>query len=617
MKRLSPRKGEINSRAAQLFLVSVGILILAFGIGIGQTVIAQVAEPTPFPLYYLPDAASNRAYSSGSMVITNDGRLLVASNMLSNSVAVVLIVAPASPEVEAEIPVGVDPRGVAVTLDNNLALVANRGDDTLSVVSLQDYTPVRTIELGGSQPYSVVTNNNQIAYVSLQGSGEVVVVDIVNGVVIERIAVPGKPSGLALWGDMLYVTHFWTGAVSLVYLPQSRVVETVRTGVDVTTSQAVELDIIRGIAYLPQTRSNAQNRNLTFDTTVFPVVNVMNLRGLTLENARRITLDTADRPVNMPFAVALDRFRNWLYVANAGSNDISVIDLATGQARANIPVGSNPRGIVLNRDNTYVFAHNVLDGTITSIDTSDFEAVDVLPISGPSTVPIDILIGSQLFHSAVDPRLSMDRWISCANCHFDGQPDGLTWQGFPDGPRNTPTLYNLIELPPYNWSGTWDELADVELKIRWLQSGSGLIEDNPVSVAMGDPHTGLSPDLDTLVAYLTALEGPVNVKNFDGELLERGAVVFEQQGCGECHVGSVGTNLQAFDVMTGDGDSEKNGTAFYTPTLRYLWMSAPYFHDGSANTLRDVFTMAGGHQLTQEVSLADIDALVAYLLNWE
>ncbi len=598
-------------------IIAAGILLFVFSLGVGKSVIAQVAEPTPFPLYYLPDASINRAYTSGSMVVTNDGRMLIASNMLSNSLAVILIVAPGQPELEAEIPVGPDPRGVAVTLDNNLALVVNRANNSLSVVSLRDLTPVSTIDLGGSQPYGVVTNSNQIAYVSLQGSGEVVAVDIINGLVAQRISVPGKPSGLALWGDMLYVTDFWTGEVSLVYLPQSRVVDRVRTGADSTASQAIELDITRGIAYLPQTRSNAQNRNLTFDTTVFPVVNVMDLRALTLQNPRRITLDTADRPVNMPFAVALDRFRNWLYVANAGSNDLSVIDLATGQARANIAVGANPRAVVLNRDNTYAFVHNVLDGTITSINTAQFEVEDVLPISGPPIVPVDILIGSQLFHSAVDARLSMDRWISCANCHFDGQPDGLTWQGFEDGPRNTPPLYSLIETPPYNWSGTWDELADVELKIRSLQSGSGLIEDLPVNPAMGDPHTGLSPDLDTLVAYLTALQPPVNTKTYDDEILQQGATVFAEQNCAACHEGPAGTNLQAADVGTGDPEAENRSLSFFTPTLRYLWMSAPYFHDGSAATLREVFTRVGTHQLTQAVSLADIDALVAYLLNWQ
>src|SRR6185295_19545576 len=100
----------------------------------------------------------------------------------------------------------------------------------------------------------------------------------------------------------LYVTHFWSGQVTMIYLPQSRVVTSVSTGVDTGLSPAIELDVTRGIAYLPQTRSNAQNTHLTFDTTVFPIVNVINLRNLAVEREDRITLDTTDRPVDMPFA---------------------------------------------------------------------------------------------------------------------------------------------------------------------------------------------------------------------------------------------------------------------------------------------------------------------------
>lgn len=272
--------------------------------------------------------------------------------------------------------------------------------------------------------------------------------------------------------------------------------------------------------------------------------------------------------------------------------------------------------MILNRDNTFLFAHNVLDGTITTIDTSSLEAVDVLPISSPA-VPIDILLGVQFFHSAVDPRLSAEHWVSCANCHFDGQSDGRVWQGFGDGPRNTPLLYNLVETAPYNWSATWDEVVDVELKIRDFQAGTGLIEDFPVADPLGVPHTGLSPDLDTLAIYLNSLHGPANPNRFDAAQIERGKAVFAAQGCDQCHVAQVGTNLQAYEVGTGSPALEKRGLAFDTPSLRYLWLSAPYFHDGSAALLRDVFLLPGAHQLVQQISPQEIDSLTAYLLSWE
>jgi YVTN family beta-propeller protein len=412
----------------------------------------------------------------------------------------------------------------------------------------------------------------------------------------------------------LYITHFWSGDVSLIYLPTNQVVSTISTGLDTGLSQSIDIDLTRGLAYIPQTRSNAQNRALTFDTVVFPVVNVLDLRDLSNQQQERIALDIIDQPVNMPFAVAVDRFREWLYVANAGSNDVTAINLADGTLRGHVEVDANPRGLLLNPENTLLYVHNALDGTLTTIDTNTLQIIDSLPISN-LTIPVDILIGAQLFYTAEDTRLAADRRVSCANCHFDGLPDGRTWLGFADGPRNTPPLFNLLETAPYNWSGTWDELADAELKIRGLQAGTGLVEGE-VLPPLGDPHAGLSLDLDTLTLYLTTLQEPANPTQPDAQLLERGAAIFQEQGCAECHAGPAGTTVELFDVGTALSPLEQAGAAFNTPTLRGLWMSAPYLHDGSAETLRDVFSAPGMHQLVMEIPPEDIDALMAYLLAW-
>ncbi len=576
----------------------------------GPMTTAAQPESTPFPLFALPDARLSTAKSSSTMALADNNRTLVVVNSLNDSLSIVSV---SDQKLVQEIPIGDDPRSVALTNDGEQAVTANRGDGTLSVVTLNTNT-VTTLNTGGVQPYGVVIDGARQAYVSLQGSNAIAVVDLNSGQVTRRIATPPQPSGLALWGDFLYVTHFWTGQISLIYLPTGQVAETTSTGLDTGLSQAIELDITRGLAYLPQTRSNAQNRFLTFDSTVFPVVNILDLRDLTVQRERRIALDAADRPVNMPFAVALDRFKQWLFVANAGSDSVSVIDLNTGLARAHIPVGSGPRGLLLNRDNSLLFVHNALEGTIDIIETRNLTLVDELPISD-FNIPVDTILAAQLFYSAVDPRMSYGNWISCANCHFDGQSDRRVWQGFPDGPRNTPALYNLLETQPYNASGSWDELADVELKIRWLQAGGGLIDSGEPSPALGDPHTGRSFDLDVLTSYLATLQGPSAPGGSDPAQAARGEAVFNEQQCGECHVNVTSIDRLKHDVGTGLLPGERQGTAFDTPPLRWLWETAPYFHDGSAATLRDVFIQPGAHQIVQNVSASDLEALIAFLLT--
>ncbi len=560
------------------------------------------AQPTPRPLYALPDARTNPVFTSSSLAFDSNSRLLFIANMMSDTVSVV---APVAGEVQNEIAVGDDPRSVAVTADGTRILVANRGDNTLSIVDLTADSATSSVQLDGVWPYGVVTSNNEVAYVSMQGSSAVVVLDIGTGEVQARIPTPPHPTGLALWGDFLYVTHLWSGSLSLIYLPQQRVMSTVNTGASL--SPAIDIDITRGLAYLPQTRANPDNPAVTYDTIVSPIVNVFQLSGLELAGAAQIALDTADRPVNMPFAVQVDPFRRRVYAANAGSDSVSVINIEGERAEAHIEVGKNPRSLLLNTDNTRLFVHNAIDGTVTILDTSTFATLDTIPVTTELTIPIDVLIGAEWFHSAADPRMATDGWVSCANCHLDGMTDGSVWAGVGDGPRNTPVLFGLNRTAPYNWTGSWDELTDVELKIRQLQAGTGLLPDDQLNAPLGEPHGGLSLDLDALALYMESIQAPLSPITPEDALVARGRAVFEEQSCADCHALPTGTNNLPYDVGTGG--------EFDTPTVNWLWLSAPYYHDGRAATLREVFALPGTHQLQMSVPQEDIDALVAYLLT--
>jgi YVTN family beta-propeller protein len=581
----------------------IGVL-LAFTLGVCAVAISQLPlagaqnapTATPLPLFALPDARINTARQSNSVLLGSDGQTVVATNPLNDTVT---FVQPLSNRVLSEVSVGDEPRSVTLTDDGTRVLVTNRASGTLTILDVVRFSTIATIPLG-VLPYGVVSKD-QRAYVSLQGSDEVLIVDLPTQQISARIATPALPTGLALWGEFLYVTHLWTGQVSVIYLPQQSVIRTVSMGADAGLSVSIELDVSRGLAYLPQTRSNASNTALTYDTTFFAVVNVLNLSDTQLRRTQRINLNTADRSVNAPIATALDRFNQVLYVVNSGSNDLSIIDLNTGQARAHLPVGAGPRGAVLNSDGSFLFVHNALDGTITIIDTRNLRVQDVVPISD-LRVSADVLLGAQLFHNADNPRLSADNNMSCMNCHFDGLSDGRTWM-LPDGPRNTPLLFNSPSTPPYNWGGTWDELADVEAKIRSLQAGAGLI-DGAVFAPFGESNNARSLDMDTLVTYLQTLDAPTSPYQ-DAPTIASGQAVFAAQNCASCHIGDSGTDLQNHDVGTGG--------AFNTPTLRWLWLSAPYFHDGRAVALRDVFVLEGAHQLIYDVPPAEIDALVTYL----
>lgn len=587
-------------------LLVVGLACLALSLpALPPDIAAQdepTGPPTPLPLFALPTSQRAPVLMSSTLALGEDGRTVVSANLLSDSASISV---PSEGRTVAEIAVGRDPRSVAITPDGTRALVANRLDDTISVINLNAFQVVSTIRVGAggaAWPVAVVAQND-LAYVALEGASAVAIVDIEAEAVISLIAVPDAPAGLALWGEFLYVTHFWSGDLSLIYLPQRRLISTTPTATDAALAPSIALDVTRGLAYVPSTRLNVQQSALTYDSAALPVVGIIDLNNLTAQPREQLVLTLADQPVNMPFAAALDRFANRLYVANAGTNSVSVLDLNTGTARAHLETGANPRGVLLSRDNLLLYVHNVLENTISVFNTSSFERVAVAAVAD-LTLPFDVLIGAQLFHSAIPPMSA--NTLSCATCHFDGMSDGRVWQ-IEGETRNTPLLYALPESPPYTWTGAWDEVADTDLKIRFLMGGTGLIPNLPPDDSPDDPHTGLSPELDALVNYLNRLTPPRNANPPNAALAARGQDVFLTQGCGNCHIGAAYTNLERYDVGTG-------GT-FDTPSLRWLFASAPYLHDGSAPTLRDVFEREGIHQLTMTVAPEDVEALTAFLLT--
>jgi len=436
-------------------------LLIACMLLMSSVVLAQDDEP--LPLYALPDAFSNPAFRSSSMAVTQAGRLIV-TNTFEDTVS---IIEPWNSTVTAELSVPDEPRSVAITRDSAFALIVSREEGALTIMDIAALE-VRSIIPLENRPVSIVTDSNQTAYIALEASHEIIEVDLNSGDILRRIPTNDYPAGMALWGDFLYVTHFWSGDISLIYLPDSSVVRVIQTGADTSLSPVIWIEPRAEVAYVPQSIANTA-ADPGADNQILPVINIIDLNSLRVVRSQRIGLHIADRPLNMPFDITLDRAREYLYVVNAGSDSISVIDLNTGLAVGHIPVGANPRSITFSRDNNFVYAHNLLDGTLSIIDPVWLSVTDTLPIR-ESSLPVDVWLGAQLFHAGNDPRLSSSGMISCASCHFAGMSDGREWGGQP-----TPEITSI-------------DAAFLNAHIQELQGGSGFDAD-PV-------------ELDALVAYL-------------------------------------------------------------------------------------------------------------------
>jgi cytochrome c peroxidase len=146
--------------------------------------------------------------------------------------------------------------------------------------------------------------------------------------------------------------------------------------------------------------------------------------------------------------------------------------------------------------------------------------------------------------------------------------------------------------------------------------------------------------LDALAAFQRSLSTP-NAR-FDRYLRgdataitadeKRGYELFKAYGCIACHQGrNVGGNLfQKFgifsDPFAGRQDDdiadqgrfaitgrESDRRVFRVPSLRNVALTAPYFHDGSADTLDAAVTIMAQAQLGRTMPQEDRDLIIAFL----
>jgi cytochrome c peroxidase len=165
-----------------------------------------------------------------------------------------------------------------------------------------------------------------------------------------------------------------------------------------------------------------------------------------------------------------------------------------------------------------------------------------------------------------------------------------------------------------------DELQDtIEDQIRHVMLGDGLIAGS-FDPTIEARNQGRSADLDALTAYVASLEAWTSPYRMpDGSLspsAERGMKLFMSgsPGCG-CHAPPLYTDQLAHN-LAGAAFSLEQYEAFDTPSLRGVWATAPYMHDGVAQSLEEALTRTDPiHSIAADLTDQQLDDLIAFLLS--
>jgi YVTN family beta-propeller protein len=334
-------------------------------------------------------------------------------------------------------------------------------------------------------------------------------------------------------------------------------------------------------------------------------------------------------PIQGPIATAVDPTGAWLFVVNRETNNVAVMptNRRSGQdmefrfpatsVRQLVRVGAGPNGIALTRDGRKAYVYNAFDHTVTTLVGDGSSSSLNIREEGPRIkVAEDLLspeaaMGRKLFFSAIDSRMTASNvGAACATCHPGGRDDGHVW-GFPDGPRQTPTLAGrmITKTGPFHWSGEFPSLRDfLDVTVR-QRMGGGVVDAQMAG---------------QLAAFMDAMPTPDNPYKREEmtDAQKRGAQAFLKAECNECHAGEALTNnklanVGTFVVSGANPDNDFVRTrGLNTPSLLGLSRSAPYLHDGSAMTLKERLIQtrkSDTHGKTSRLTDAELDDLVEFL----
>jgi cytochrome c peroxidase len=270
------------------------------------------------------------------------------------------------------------------------------------------------------------------------------------------------------------------------------------------------------------------------------------------------------------------------------------------------------------------------------------------------TVP-KVELGRRLFF---DPIMSRDRQTACASCHRAASAfaDTVATSRGAAGrspTRNTPTLLNRAFARHLFWDGRAATLEDAvlqpvenprELDLRVtealtrLSADSGYRESFQAAFSDGVTRPNLARVLASFIRTLLTGDAPLDrfmagdsaALSIEARLGRR--LFLGKANCAACHSGPNLTDDRFHNTGVSWGRDpgrvavssiEYDRGKFRTPTLRNVASTAPYMHDGSVRTLRDVvmFYSRGGnpnpnldHRIGRlNLREDEVNALVAFL----
>jgi YVTN family beta-propeller protein len=557
------------------------------------------------------------------------------------------------------------PRALAVVDTMQKIYVAGQAANRVLVLSLPSGAVTTSIAVG-AEPVSVVaTKDGTSVFVVSHQSATVHKIDTRTDSVMMTADVGEHPWGASLKNDdsQLYVSHLLLNpGVTLLdaaTLTVSSSVAFPKQAMDPSMNRLLPYGEARSVYAVVPRPNNGElwvahlllatdtvQPALDFQSTVFPTFTIISPDGSGISSRLLLRPSTVlsasgafSDVVSGPRDIAFTNDGKLALVAMAQSEDVMVFDAEQKVEKGLVrPTPSALiEGIVVSSDSSHAYLQGRASHNVTVLAISGGSGTGVVVDGDPieclasDPMPADMRHGMRLFYSSNSAAfpITQNFWVACASCHPEGQSDDVVWK-FLEGPRDTPSnAGGPINTGFLFRQAMRNDVVDYDETIR-VEQGGNYHRTSPTQL----------PDLQALARFVNyAIPFPQNPnRSADGVLTPsqaNGKMLFEDN-CANCHAGpyltdsgfgnptldlnglvrlhDIGTcvtsgphpDQPSMDIL----GNPREACMFDTPTLRGIFATAPYFHDGSAVTLDEAVARIPAASSLSSSSRAD---LVAYL----
>lgn len=549
-----------------------------------------------------------------------------------------------------------NPSAVAVSRDGKYLFVGcPSSESVVYMIDIETGKNVKKFKAGHTVKALLTTANGKRLYAVNQFNNNVSEFDIESGKETRRFPAVREPIAADISPDgklMVIANHLPMGradsgieaaAITVVDLDSSNVIKTIQLPNGSTDLNDIKISPDGRYAcvthllsrfHLPTTQLDRGWMNTNAKT----IIDLMALKVL-----NTVLLDDVDRGAANPWAIGWTADGKYLCITHSGTHEVSIINFPmlidklsklpeqTDPSKANdyitvsktvsdVPndlsflmglrtriklpqTDKGPRSIAVIGSRVYTANYFTDTISLTEINTVNpqFKSIKLAPQKEWTIVRK----GEFYFN---DASICFQGWQTCASCHpGDGRVDGLNWDLLNDGignPKNTRSLLFSHKTPPA-----------MSLGIR--ETAYTAVRSGIKSILFTVQQEDVANSIDEYLKSLKPVPSPYLVNGSLSKSASRGKKIFNQAGCAECHPPPLFTNMKQYNVGT-KGEFDKPTDLFDTPTLIEVWRTAPYLHDGSAATLKELFTVRNKnnqHGVTGNLSDEQLNDLIEYILS--